>query len=295
MSGIETAGAVSGCVSVSGYGVNGSGLKKGPPVVFDGPGVYRDAVGVIIEARLDHHDNLDYFVAGSDDCYSPGDFVGPLVKLSAPAPKAAEPTTAPPAVAPPRADLKLDLACGQRPEPGWTGVDLHAAGAEKVDLTKFPWPFPDQSAVEIRCNHFVEHLPMVEVEHEGRTKDLLFAFFDEMYRVAAPGCRVTIVVPHCQSRRAFWDPTHRRFLAPETFLYLNLDWRKLQGLDHYPVDCNWVIVNVVPSYSTDENVRAAEVVTKRLNECWNVAIDIHATLLKPGGHTLKPEPTPGQP
>jgi hypothetical protein len=184
-------------------------------------------------------------------------------------------------LAPPRADLKLDLACGQRCEPGFTGVDLHATGAERVDLTQFPWPWADESVVEARSMHFVEHLPMVEVEHGGKRKDLLLAFFDELWRVAAPGCRVSIVVPHCQSRRAFWDPTHRRFLSPETFLYLNAEWRKLQGLDHYPIDCNWTIVNAAPSHDVAENLRASEVVARRLNECWNVAVDIHATLLKP--------------
>lgn len=185
------------------------------------------------------------------------------------------------AVAEPRADLKLDLACGQVCEPGFVGVDLHAPGAQRVDLTAFPWPWRDRSVVEIRCSHFVEHLPMIEVEHNGRRKDLLFALFDEMWRVAAPGCRASIIVPHCQSRRAFWDPTHRRFLAPETFLYFNAAWRKLQKLDHYPVECDWIVANAAPSHDAVEGLRAPEVLGRRLHECWNVAQDIFAVLLKP--------------
>src|SRR6266702_2390163 len=64
------------------------------------------------------------------------------------------------------APIKLDLGCGaRRPEPkafgeGWTGIDIaEGIGADKViDLTKYPWPYADNSVDAIYTSHFLEHL-----------------------------------------------------------------------------------------------------------------------------------------
>lgn len=185
-------------------------------------------------------------------------------------------------IAPPRVELRLDLACGQTPREGFDGVDLLAPDAKhRVDLMRFPWPWADGSVRELHCSHFVEHLPMREVKHAGRRKDQLFAFFDECYRILEPGGDMTVVVPALKSVRAFMDPTHRRFIPQETFLYLNAAWRALNKLDHYAVDCDFVVTNVMPTTQLEETLRTPEVQAKRFRECWDVAADFVATLKKP--------------
>lgn len=70
-------------------------------------------------------------------------------------------------------------------------------------------------------------------------KDLLFKFFDEIYRVLVPHGWVTIVCPNAFCNRAFQDPTHRRFIVGEMFLYLHKPFREANKLDHYNVACNF--------------------------------------------------------
>jgi predicted SAM-dependent methyltransferase len=100
-------------------------------------------------------------------------------------------------LAAPRAELKLDLGCGQHPKEGFEGVDLYASQAKhKIDLFKFPWrDFKDNSVDEIYCSHFLEHIPAREIETRDlndpkRTdflgQDMLFAFMDECYRILKP-------------------------------------------------------------------------------------------------------------
>ena len=69
--------------------------------------------------------------------------------------------------------LKLDLACGQSPLKGFTGVDIWD-GAEVVqDLTIYPWPWEDSSVKEIHCSHYVEHIPLdVLYDHDCVINDV---------------------------------------------------------------------------------------------------------------------------
>jgi len=58
-------------------------------------------------------------------------------------------------------EVKYDLACGQRKQPGFIGVDVvQTADVDIVwDLTQYPWPFAsDQSCGEVHCSNFFEHL-----------------------------------------------------------------------------------------------------------------------------------------
>lgn len=189
------------------------------------------------------------------------------------------------------APVKLDLACGQNQRPGFKGVDLFT-GEPRVDLLAFPWPWADASVDEVVCSHFVEHIPMgyLDLDVPGavhvlpglRRKDLFFAFFDELYRVLKPGGRAEILVPYLRSNRAFQDPTHRRFLCEESFLYLNAEWRKANGLDHYGPACDFVFAPGSPQRVVDqsESVRHPEVVQQRMMGLWNVILDVKVDLVK---------------
>src|SRR4030095_5292039 len=105
------------------------------------------------------------------------------------------------------------------------------------------------------CSHFVEHIPEVYVGPESyqagsmtqyltvpqspEHRDLWCRFFDECWPILKPAGQMTVLTPHLQTRRAFRDPTHRRFLSPENFLYLNRQWRDVRGLSHYLGRCDF--------------------------------------------------------
>lgn len=176
--------------------------------------------------------------------------------------------------------VRIDLACGQRPAEGFTGWDLLApesASVRRVDLLRFPWPVETVSVDELRCSHFIEHIPMGETE-DGR--DLLFAFFDEAYRVLKPGGKLTVIWPALQSVRAFQDPTHRRFIPAETMLYTNAEWRRMNGLDHYRVTCDFGVESVNPTVDQGFTLRAPEAQAWMLRGMWNVAVDSIAVLVR---------------
>lgn len=186
--------------------------------------------------------------------------------------------------------LKLDLAAGQRPREGFEGVDIWPQSKHVVDLTKYPWPFADNCAEELHCSHYMEHVPAREIEDRDLVKvdsltdrinflgkDHLFAFFDECYRILAPGGTMRVIVPALRNNRAFQDPTHRRFIPAETFLYFSAEWRKINMLDHYRADCNFG-VNVVPTVPVELTLLNPETSSMRMNNYWNTVIDWDATL-----------------
>lgn len=187
---------------------------------------------------------------------------------------------------------KLDLACGQRCQEGFEGVDLLAPNvAHRIDLLRFPWPFETASVDELYCSHFVEHIPAREVEQrdlsEGSPEewlstlvgqDLFFAFFDQCHRILRPGGKLRVIVPALKSERAFQDPTHRRFLPMAAFLYLSADWRKMNGLDHYRVRCDFG-VSVSPTVPQEMTLLADEVQAARYTHEWNTQFDLVADLV----------------
>jgi len=179
---------------------------------------------------------------------------------------------------------KLDLGGGQNTRDGFECVDRFEGAQHVVNLFKFPWPFEDNSVAELHCSHFVEHIPMIEVDHYGTQVpfgegvDLMFRFFDECHRILKADGIMTVIVPNGRSNRGFQDPTHRRFFVAETFLYLAAEWRKTNKLDHYGVKSDWGI-NVVPTVPNEFNALHTEVQAKRMNHEWNVVIDWVAQLV----------------
>ena len=194
------------------------------------------------------------------------------------------------------APLRLDLGCGKSPREGFEGVDMYASEAKhKVDLFKFPFPWEDSSVAEIHCSHFIEHLPLRDVEprdvrlrevgtpESGEMRahfvgrDFLFAFMDECWRVLVPGGQMHIVVPSARSDRAFQDPTHRRFINQNTFAYFSKATRESMGLGHYQVECDFQS-HVVPIVDTRFTMRHPAAQERMLMENWNIALDFQATL-----------------
>lgn len=164
--------------------------------------------------------------------------------------------------------MKLDLACGQRKELGYEGVDIAALpGVDHVvDLEMFPWPFDDNVVEAIHCSHYVEH-----------TYDLM-AFMDEIWRICAPGALIKIIHPYYTSIRAFQDPTHRRFLGEQSWAYFDANWRKREGLDHYPLVCHYDVVEFGYSVNNDFAGLPPDELRQAITHQWNVVDDLHITL-----------------
>lgn len=183
--------------------------------------------------------------------------------------------------------LKLDLACGQnKVDPSFIGVDIFPGADIVCDLFKFPYPFPDNSVDEVFCSHFIEHLPMEYVIVDGKPKDMLFAFLDEVHRILKPGCTARLIFPCATSTRAFQDPTHRRFIPAQTAYYTQKAWREANKLDHYNVECDfdWQVGEAV---NGNWQGRSQESKAFAGQNYWNVVDDLHFLLTKKKETTTK--------
>lgn len=133
--------------------------------------------------------------------------------------------------------MKLNVGCGRNHLDGWVNID-HAAlpgvdiVAELDDRDKVSLPFPDESGDEFLLSHVIEHirypLPLMQ----------------ELWRVAKPGARMTIVCPYGSSDDADEDPTHVRRMFLNSFAYFgqpfyyraDYGYRGDWDLDHLVLD-----------------------------------------------------------
>lgn len=98
---------------------------------------------------------------------------------------------------------KLDVGCGSNKAAGFIGMDrLPFEGVDVLfDFDGKPWPFADSSFDFIRATHVIEHI-----------NNPLY-FFEEIHRIARPGCIVHLETPHFSSSSSWGDPTHVRHYA----------------------------------------------------------------------------------
>jgi hypothetical protein len=176
--------------------------------------------------------------------------------------------------------IRLEIACGQRKNPDWIGIDRVKTEQTDIvhDLNKCPWPIESDSVLEAQCSHYIEHIPML-CSCCAHLKDPLFSFFDELYRVMAVGAKCLIICPFWTSSRCWQDPTHRRAISEFTFLYANKGWRIANGLSHYDVSADFDF--------TYGYVLAPEAASKALeaqqfwvNHYVNAVYDLQVTLVK---------------
>lgn len=173
--------------------------------------------------------------------------------------------------------LKLDLACGQTPKEGFTGVDKFC-GDSRFDLVHGgPWPWNDSTVDELHCSHFIEHIPMIEV---GGV-DALVHFFNQAYRVAKPDASFTVQWPALKSTRAFQDPTHRRFIPAETLQwYMSKVWRTANNLEHYlGATCNWAMTSFSPLVDHSQAFGKSDIVQAQYyRDHWDFTQDLVVVL-----------------
>ncbi len=176
--------------------------------------------------------------------------------------------------------VRLDLGCGQNCTVGedgvkYTGVDfVKCEGVDIVhDLTKFPYPFKENSVDEIVSSHFVEHL----------TGEDFMKHMDECWRILKPGGKMKIVHPYCFSERAFQDPTHKTFIPAARYLYFDKNWRAINKLDHYPIKSDYEFI-IYYSFHNDKGenwtLRAEQARNYAINHNVNVIADLIVHLTK---------------
>jgi hypothetical protein len=171
------------------------------------------------------------------------------------------------------AGLKLDLGAGNRPTPGFKGVDIAGDPDYLVDLFQPPWPFKDRSVREVVANHFIEHIPHYRPEWEG--VDGFWVFFNELYRVCAKNAKVTLTCPYAKADRGFWDPSHTRYIHEMNFYYLNPEWLEMQGLQHYPISCHFEVITIDGQGVPDDIMnRNAEMQQQARSYYWNAVTDL---------------------
>lgn len=193
---------------------------------------------------------------------------------------------------------KLDLACGNYKLEGFTGVDLVKTDTADyvMDLQSFPWPIEDNSVTEIRCSHYVEHIPhknvaqdLQKIVNESSTfeefkskinsneflyqKDGFIKFMEECYRILKPSGKLTLIAPYYASHRGFGDPTHERYMCDYSWSYFNAAYRNLMALDQYDIKCDF---DLTYSYcvTNEMTLKSEEVRNKAFLHDLNVIDDI---------------------
>lgn len=142
--------------------------------------------------------------------------------------------------------MKLDIACGQRKQDGWTGVDIcDLPGVDIVhDLTVAPWPIADDAADEVRCSHYFEHVPRLDRPR----------FMSEAWRVLKMGAAITLQTP-LGLHRQFQDFSHTWPVFPESYFYFSREWLRANRIDHYismyGIDCNFRVLETLVSATPD--------------------------------------------
>lgn len=167
---------------------------------------------------------------------------------------------------------KLDIACGQNKQVGFKGIDIAGNPDIVHDLNEFPWPIKTSCVKQVFCSHYVEHIPHWR---PGWERDGWWMFFDELYRVMKPDATAEIIHPYAMNGRAFQDPTHTRYITDATWAYLNREWRELNRLDHYNVECNFEIVTIsMMGLSDGYLARNPEMQEFSRAHYWNVVQDL---------------------
>jgi predicted SAM-dependent methyltransferase len=94
-------------------------------------------------------------------------------------------------------DLKINIGCGNKRLPGFTGVDKYpCVGADLLcDATRV-LPLKDDSVEEVLMDNFIEHVLDVP------------ALMKEVLRVCRAGAKVTVITPHFTALASWRDPTH---------------------------------------------------------------------------------------
>lgn len=148
--------------------------------------------------------------------------------------------------------MKYNLGCGNNKLDGFVNVDKESIYKPDliVDLEKFPWDIPDNSADIVVMTHVLEHL--------GKDPDDFLNVMKELYRITKPFGEIQITVPHPYSYNFIVDPTHVTRVTPETLNMFSKDFcdyvieNKFSNTTFaYVCDVDFEIQNVNYNYNMD--------------------------------------------
>lgn len=188
--------------------------------------------------------------------------------------------------------LRLNLGCGLRRFDGFINVDRFGEPDLQHDLEVFPWPWPDDSVVEVAMLHVLEHL--------GQDPNVFLGIMKELYRVCRDEATIRIAVPHHRHDFFYGDPTHVRAITGSTMALfsqrMNRQWAA-EGMANSPlglylgIDFEMVSVNRTPSalwrQLHQQDPAAAERLLQSADLYNNVIeqLDILLQVIKPAGRT----------
>jgi len=103
----------------------------------------------------------------------------------------------------PRPPYRLNIGCGKDIRQGWINIDLRQLpgvdlACDLETLRETPIALPDDSVELFLLSHVLEHV-----------QDSL-GLMQELWRLALPGARAVVRVPHGASDAAWTDPSHVR-------------------------------------------------------------------------------------
>ena len=87
--------------------------------------------------------------------------------------------------------------------------------------------------------------------------------------------RSRFTCPYAKADRAFWDPSHTRYIHEVNFYYLSPEWLLAQGLEHYPITANFEIVTIDGQGVPDDIMnRNTEMQQLARSYYWNAVTDL---------------------
>lgn len=133
-------------------------------------------------------------------------------------------------------DLKVNLGGGRNTEEGYINIDICSFPEVDIvhDVSK-GIPLPDNSVVEVKARHVLEHIADT------------IKIMEEIHRVCRDEAIIKIKVPYAKSDGAFKDPTHKSFFTEETFYYF--DSGRENRLPDYNIDANFAIKRIAYQWS----------------------------------------------
>jgi len=123
--------------------------------------------------------------------------------------------------------LNLGAGRNQRTDSVNVDVTVYPGIDEVVDLTKFPWPWADESIDGIHASHILEHMP-----YEMEIKFIL-----ECHRILKPGGFLRLLLPHASNvtsvgcfghYRTFSYNTMHGYLSQDFYLFGKAKWRTVE-------------------------------------------------------------------
>ena len=142
--------------------------------------------------------------------------------------------------------MKINLGCGEKKIDGYINVDICGDPDLLYDLSKFPWPFSDNSVDEVFSSHFLEHVDDFE--------KTVF----EIYRILKPNGIIHFKIPHFRSmfypwhlhKYAFSSVTCRLLCEKRNYLFGGrLLFKEEQLKFNYPYLTNLVIGKIFSFFS----------------------------------------------